>query len=218
MIAAVALAAPALAQPTPGPARSPWTDTEAAIAALVAPIDAQLAACVPGRTRTIGVTVTTARDGTARAGLPLSYLGYRGPTPADRCLGDVVGSLTVPPLPPGLAQLSFAYTIGAPPPADPAWTAWRDPVATIAAAAAADRAALAACTPAARTLRVTVDTRRGRTRAWLPAWPYHAADGSGTTPPALRRVKACHAKVVRAWSLPRLPATLGELQVVLPDR
>ncbi|MBK9033044.1 MAG: hypothetical protein IPL61_17550 [Myxococcales bacterium] len=61
-----------------------------------------------------------------------------------------------------------------------------------------------------------VDRRRGRTRAWLPAWQFHARTGDGTTPPRERAVKACVARAIRAWRLPLLPGTMGEMHVVIP--
>lgn len=211
------LATTAAAQPTATPG---WDDAPAMLAAAVAPHADALRACLAGDPpRTIGLVVS--RDGRDRTvvGMPVPGLGHRGPTPEERCLGRAVAQLAVPALPPTLASVAFAYTITAagapPPPIDPAFADWRAPAATIAAALDPLAARLGACDRRARTLRFNVDLRRGRTRVWLPAWQFHAPGGDGSTPARERAVKACVARAIRGLALPRLPRTMGDLQVEL---
>lgn len=218
------VAAPALvaAQPAAPPAAPDWTDAPAVFAAAVAPIAADLTACIdPSRPRTIALVVLRERGRTIIM-MPLpTYVGILGLMPEDRCLMGVVPRAVVPPLPPLLERIVSTYEIappaGLPPrPVDPQRAVWRDPVATLTAAIDPSREALAKCDARPRTVRVVVDRRRNRTRAWLPAWQFHRPGGDGTTSPRERKVKACLARVVRRWSLPLLPRGLGDLHVVVP--
>ena len=218
----LALAADVAAQPAPALATATapdWTDAPAVLAAAMAPIDADLRACLePGRSRTLGIIVRRERSRTiVMMPLPL-YVGILGLTPEDDCLLGVVPRAVVPPLPPLLEHLVFAYPIApaTPPAVDPQRAAWRDPAATLAGVVDPSRDALAACDARPRPVRVVIDRRRNRTRAWLPAWQFHRPGGDGTTPPRERRVKACLARVVRRWALPLLPRDLGDLHIVVP--
>lgn len=218
VLAALATATVAAQPAPPAPPAPDWTDTPAVLAAIVAPIAADLQACVTsGRPRSVGIIVLRERGRTVvRMPLP-TYVGILGLMPEDRCLLDVVPRAVAPPLPPLLERLSFAYDIApaTPLPVDPQLAAWRDPVATLTAALDPTRDALAACDRKARTVRLVVDRRRDRTRARLPAWQFHRPGGDGATPPRERKVKACVARVVRQWQLPLLPRGLGDLHVVV---
>lgn len=217
---ALAAAAPATAQPTAGAAPPGWDDAPAMLAAAVAPHADALRGCLAGDPpRTISLVVSRDRDARTIVAMPMPAVGYRGLTPEERCLGRAVAAIVVPALPPTLASVAFAYTItaaGAPsPPVDPDLAAWRAPASTIATALDPLTATLGACDRRARTLRINVDRRRGRTRVWLPAWQFHTPGGDGSTPARERAVKACVARAIRGVALPRLPRTMGELQVEL---
>lgn len=217
MMAALLAAGPAAAQPAAQPG---WDDVPAMLTAAVAPHADALRACLADQPpRTIGVFVFRDRHDRTVVAMPMPAVGIRGLTPEERCLGRAVADVVVPPLPPTLARVGFAYTIGAagaPAPAiDPAFVDWRAPVATLAAGLDPRAAAIAACDRRARTVRLNVDRRGDRTRVWLPAWQFHARSGDGSTPARERAVKACIARAIRGVALPRLPRTMGELQVEL---
>lgn len=207
-----ALAAPAVAAPG-------WTDVPAMLDAAIAPHADALRACVGGAPRVLSVEVARDREDRTYAAMPLLGLGYRGPTPEERCLAKAIGQITFPPLPAGIDRVGLAYTLvaaGAPPATHAQrFDDWRDPAATIAAVVQPHLADLAACDRAARTVRFVFDRVRERTRIWLPAWQFHAPAGDGSTPPRERRVKACLTRAIRGWSAPALPPAMGELQVSL---
>ncbi|MBL8624320.1 MAG: hypothetical protein JNK64_23640 [Myxococcales bacterium] len=210
-------AAPAAAQPAAPPG---WDDVPAMLDAALAPHADTLRGCLAGPPpRTIGLVAFRDRHDRTAVAMPVLGVGYRGLTPEERCLGRAVAAIVVPPLPPTLAQVGFAYTItaaGAPAPAlDPAFVDWRAPIATLTAGLDPHVAAIAACDRRARTVRLNVDRRRDRTRVWLPAWQFHAPGGDGSTPARERTVKACIARAIRGVALPLLPRTMGELQLEL---
>ena len=217
-LSALLAAGPAAAQPAaPSPG---WDDVPAMVTAAVAPhADALRAGLTGAPPRAIGLIVFRDRHDRTTVAMPMPAVGVRGLTPEERCLGRAVAGIVVPPLPPSLAQVGFAYTIaaaGAPTPAlDPAFVDWRAPVATLTAGLDPHVAAIAACDRRARTVRLNVDRRRDRTRVWLPAWQFHARSGDGSTPARERTVKACIARAIRGVALPLLPRTMGELQVEL---
>jgi len=216
-LAAVLGAAPAGAQPAPPPG---WDDAPAMLTAAVDAHADTLRACLAGQPpRTIGVIVFRDRHDRTVVAMPMPAVGIRGLTPEERCLGRAVAGVVLPPLPPTLAQVGFAYTIaaaGTPAPAvDPAFVDWRAPATTLAAGLDPHAATIAACDRRPRTVRLNVDRRRDRTRVWLPAWQFHARSGDGTTPARERKVKACIARAIRGVALPLLPRTMGELQVEL---
>lgn len=211
--ATVLAAGAAAAQPAPG-----WDDAPAMLAAAMAPLDADLRACLttPGP-RTITVIVSRDRDGATVVAMPLpASVGHRGLTPEERCLLRTVPRATVPPLPPPLERIAFAHVIGGSAAADPALADWRAPATTVAAGLEPVRGALAACDARPRVVRLIVDRRRARTRVWLPAWQFHAPSGDGSTPPRQRKVKACLTRAIRGVTLPLLPRTLGDLEVAVP--
>lgn len=207
LAALVVTIAPAIAQPA-------WSDAPTAIAATVASFSPAAEACGGPRPMRLAIVVSRDHRGATIASMPMPGVGGRGLTPLERCLGRAVAAATPPSLPVGLEQLTFVHTLGAAPPSDPAVDDWRDPLGVVTAAMTPRRAELAAC-GGPRAARVVIDRRRGATRAWLPAWPFHARDGSGTTPAAQRRAKACLTRIVRGWRLPLLPRDLGELHVLL---
>ena len=108
-------------------------------------------------------------------------------TPEETCLFAAVPKVTLPPLPTGFERVLLGHVVtapgAAPPAVEPAFAAWLDPAATIAASIdAAHRTALAACDARPRTVRLVVDLRKRATRVWLPAWQFHSPRGDGTTP------------------------------------
>jgi hypothetical protein len=199
-----------------------WTDTPALVARATAPVEDALRACVGARTpRAIELVASRGRGGATRVSMPLPQLGHRGPTAEERCLTRTIARVRLPPLPPLVERLALLHVIvarGAPAPAaDPAFVAWRDPGAAVAALLAhGRRAALAACDRGPRTIRLILDLRRGATRVWLPAWQFHSPTGDGTTPPAQRRVRACLRAAIPTWRPPLLPRAMGELEVAIP--
>lgn len=199
-----------------------WTDTPATVAAATAPVDDALRTCFakPGP-RALTLIATRARDGHTTVSLPFPNVGHRGFTPEETCLADVITRVTLPALPTGFERVLLGHVVtaagAAPPAVEPAFAAWLDPAATIAASIdAAHRTALAACDARPRTVRLVVDLRKRATRVWLPAWQFHSRRGDGTTPPAQRKVKACLTRVVRGWRLPVLPRAMAELQLAIP--
>jgi hypothetical protein len=193
-----------------------WRDAPATLAAVVAPIDDELRACLtaPGP-RTVAIVFTRGDDGATRAALPMPPVGIRGLTPEERCLLAVVPRVVAPPLPALIERIAFAYVIGGPAAVDPDPASWRDPGTVIADVIDPARASLAACAARARMVRLVFDRRRARTRVWLPAWQFHSRRGDGTTPPRERRVKACVRRAIRGWQLPPLPPAMGELHVAV---
>lgn len=185
------------------PASADWTDVPALISEAVGRVDGDLRACAARLPKRIAITVTRTRDGT-RATMPMPQLGGRGPTPEERCLLAAVAKISLPALPTELDRVVLGYTIGEPPADEPAFAAWRDPVAAV-AKLVGDGSALAACDGRPRTVRIVLDLRRGATRAWLPAWQFRDE----------ARVRACLAKVLRTWQPPPLPRAMGELQLAI---
>ena len=134
-LALLALATTAHAQPA---APATWDDAPALIAQAVAPVLADLRACITsGRPQTIGLIVARADDGRTRVAMPMPPVGIRGFTPEERCLMRTIAGITVPALPPLLERVTFAYVVDAPgsppPPLDPAFADWRAPATTLAA-------------------------------------------------------------------------------------
>ncbi len=152
----------------------------------------------------ISITATRAKDGSTQAGMPIHGLGYRGPTPEERCLGAAVAKLTLAPLPDEIEHVVLGHAIGDPAPKLDGWPTFD----------AAQRAALAACDRKPRSVRVVVDVRARQTRVWLPAWQFHSPKRDGSTPAPERRRKACLTKVIRGWTA-TLPAAAGEVQIAL---
>jgi hypothetical protein len=152
----------------------------------------------------ISITAMRAKDGSTQAGMPIHGLGYRGPTPEERCLGAAVAKLPFAPLSDEIELVVIGHAIGDPPPKLDGWPTFD----------ATQRAALAACDRKSRTVRLVVDLRASKTRVWLPAWQFHSPKGDGSTPKPERRVKACMTKAIRGWTA-TLPAAAGEVQVAL---
>lgn len=207
------IAAPAAAAPS-------WSDVPDLLAAATAPIAAELRGCVTGKLpKTISVILTRGKLGTT-AGMPIYGLGFRGPSPEQRCLGTAVAKLALPDLPAEIEQVLIGVLIQRDttplPPPETAFADWKDLAAAVASLIDAPRrATLAACDARARTVRLVVDRTARATRVWLPAWQFHSPSGDGTTPPREQRVKACMTKAVRGISAPALPTVLGELQLAI---
>jgi hypothetical protein len=219
-LAAISIARAAPATPTaPAP---DWKDTPALLAAATAPVEAELRACV-GKHVPRGITLiaTRGRDGATSVAMPIYGVGGRGLTAEERCLTKAVAHVKLPPLPATIESIQLLYVIsaaGTPPPAvDPAFADWRDPDAALAKFLdPARHASLTACAPKARTVRLIFDLRKHATSVRLPAWQFHAPNGSGTTPPAEERVKTCLTHAIHGWSPPVLPQAMAELDVALP--
>ncbi|MBL0217438.1 MAG: hypothetical protein IPQ07_26635 [Myxococcales bacterium] len=196
------------AQAAPSPS---WDDLPALLAAAEAPVDAELRACVRDKLpRTIGISATRSKGGSTSVGMPIYGLGYRGPTPEERCLGRASAKIQLPPLPAEIDHVLLAIEIGT----QVAFKEWRDVPAELATLLDPDRrAALAACDRKPRTVRVMLDVRKRATTAWLPAWQFHSDTGDGSTPPDQQRVKRCLTRAVRGWRPPLLPRVIGELEL-----
>jgi hypothetical protein len=215
-----ALAPCAAAAPTTPPT---WSNIPALLASATAPVAEQLRRCVGKRLPCkVSVLAMRARDGATAVRWPLpATLGGRGMTPEERCLAKTIPLIKLPPLPADVARVGLLHVITAadapPPPRDPAFDAWRDLRASLAAQLTPTRrTALAGCDRRPRTVRVMLDLRRGATRVWLPAWQFHSPQHDGTTPPAEQRVKACLGKVIRDWRPPPLPRAMAELELAVP--
>ncbi|HLL20966.1 MAG TPA: hypothetical protein VK427_02495 [Kofleriaceae bacterium] len=189
-----------------------WRDGSALVVTVTAAVAPAVRACtkVPAD---IGLLVTRTRAGT-RVAMPMPPVGKRGLTAEERCLMKAIATITLPPLPAEVDRLLLAHTFVAEgaPPVTKDWSVWRDLPAVL---ATLDRSALARCSDRPLTVRVILDVRSRTTRAWLPAWQFHAADGSGTTPPPQARVKACLTKVIARWEHPAIPSAIGEIQLAL---
>ncbi|CAN5713778.1 hypothetical protein BH11MYX2_BH11MYX2_04840 [soil metagenome] len=99
-------------------------------------------------------------------------------------------------------------------PTAPSFGSWRDLPAALAGIIDDDRrTSLATCK--ARTVRLVVDDRRGKTRIWLPAWQFHAASGDGTTPASQQTIKRCLTTAIAKWTAPALPPDLGDIQLAI---
>jgi hypothetical protein len=207
------LVAPVAAAPS-------WTDVPDLLSTIQAPLADQLRACVTGKLpKTISVTVARGKTGTT-VGMPIYGLGYRCPTPEEKCLGATVAKLAFPELPAEIESVLIGVTIHRDttptPPPDKEFEDWKDPATAVATLIDAPRrATLGACDAKARTVRVVVDRTARATRIWLPAWQFHSPNGDGSTPPAEQRVKTCMTKAMRGWTAPALPAALGELQLAI---
>ncbi len=197
-----------------------WTDVPDLLARTTAPIADELRACVKGKLpKTISVILSRGTSGTT-AGMPIYGLGYRGPTPEERCLGGAAAKLAFPELPAEIDQLLIGVVIvrDTTPilPPDQAFADWKDLATAVTTLIDAPmRGTLAACDGKARTVRLVVDRTSKKTRVWLPAWQFHSPTGDGTTPPKEQRVKACMTKALRGISAPALPAVLGEMQLAI---
>lgn len=217
LLVGVTSATAAHAEPAPS-----WQDVPALVAAAGGAVDQELRGCLQGKsTRTLSLVATRDRAGTTHVEMPLpSYVGIRGLTPEDACLMPVAAKIAMPALPAEVDRVQFGYAVGgAAVPADPAFAAWRDLGGALAKELEpARRAALAACSTTPRTVRVILDLRAGKTRAWLPAWQFHSPRGDGTTPPAEARIKACLTRVVAKWRPPVLPAQLPEIELAIAGR
>jgi len=220
VVLVVARGAIAHAQPAaPPPATATWADAPALIARVTAPVEVALRGCLEGRLpRTLTVSVSRAASGASAVAMPMPGVGGRGLTDEERCLARVIATIEVPALPAEIDRMLVGLTVvaagAAPPAVEPAFASWRDPAATVRAVFDdARRAALANCDARPRTVRFVLDRRGRATRVWMPAWQFHADDGSGTTPPGNRRVKACLARAIRGWAPPQLPRAMAELEV-----
>jgi hypothetical protein len=200
-----------------------WTDTPALLDAALAPHAEALRACIDKLPRDIGFFASRTKTNTTAVSMPLYGVGHRGPTPEETCLAGAIAKIELPPLPTEVDRIGFRYTIvtaGAPPAKhEKRFDDWRDPSATLATVIdAAKRASLGACDRKARTARLNVDLRSGKTRIWLPAWQFHSPKGDGSTPPAEAKVKACMTKAIRGWTAPVLPMAMGEIQLAFTIR
>lgn len=191
-----------------------WTNVPTMIAKGTAPVAAKLQACIGrGQVRTIDVIANRSAGGTA-VGVPLRQLGG-AMSKEDSCLEAAVPGIALPSLPAVFDRVYLRIAIGAPPPADPAFDAWRDPAGTIAGLLdRGRRAALAACIPRPRIVRVTLDLRDGATRVTLPAWQF-AAPGGEPTPPAEAKIERCLTGATSTWRPPALPAAMPQLDVAI---
>ena len=201
-----------------------WTDTPALLAHATAAVADDLRACVRGRLpRKVSVVAMRARDGSTSVAMRMPPVGYRGLTAEQICVSKAINKIVLPPLPSGVERVSMQHVItaeGATAPAvDPAFASWRDPAATLATFFDDSRkAALAACDPKPRTVRLILDLRKGATRVWMPAWQFHSPRGDGTTPPSERRIKACLTRAMRGWSPPLLPQTMAALEITIQQK
>jgi hypothetical protein len=189
-----------------------WTDTPAVIAAAVAPVEDALRGCLRGGLpRRLGMYATRGDGGATVVNMPMPPVGVRGLTAEERCLMRTIARIELPPLPAPIERLGIGFVVvaaGEPAaPVDAAFSAWRDPAATLAPVIDAHLTALAACDRRPRTVRLVVDLRRGRTRVWLPAWQFSGAPAG---------VKVCLRRVIGRWRLPVLPRSLGEMQLAIP--
>ena len=217
LLVVVTSAVAARAEPAPS-----WQDVPALVAAAAGAVDQELRGCLQGKaTRTLGLVATRDRAGHTHVEMPLpEYVGKQGLRPEDACLMPVAAKIRLPALPAEVDQVLFGYTVGsAGPTADPAFAAWRDLGGALAKVIdPARRDALATCSTKPRTVRIVLDLRAGKTRAWLPAWQFHSASGDGTTPAVEARIKACLTRTLATWKPPVLPAQLPELELAIRPR
>lgn len=187
-----------------------WNDLPALIREAEAVVDDELQACSKKPLR-IGISVTRdPKTGKTSVGRPVPGVGYLGYTELDKCAGKAAAKIVLPVLPAMVERLGIAVPLAA---SDPAWADWRDLPAALAAVIATGP--LGACDVKARTVRLVLDLRHGKTRVWLPAWQFHAESGDGTTPVPEQKVKACLGKAIAGWNPPVLPRDLGEIEVAV---
>ncbi|HEY4182919.1 MAG TPA: hypothetical protein VGM90_39115 [Kofleriaceae bacterium] len=204
----------ALALPSVAHADADWSDTETLFGDAMAKVDPVLLACHKAKTplRIPIAVVRDAKTGSSRAGMPLpAEVGILGLTPEDRCLMKESVAIALPPLPAEVEELWLGHTVGAAP---SPFGEWRDLPAALAKLLDGDhRQALGAC--GAKTMRLVLDERHGKTRIWLPAWQFHSASGDGTTPAAQQVIKRCLTRAISAWIAPAFPTDLGEIHLAI---
>jgi hypothetical protein len=174
-----------------------WANTPALLAEAVAPANADIQACMT-KPHPVGLLATRSKDGSTQVSMPVYGVGGRGFTPEERCLMKAVASITLPPLPAGVERFGFTIPIDTD---DKAWTDWRD-LTTV----RIEPSLFAGCDRKTRTVRIVIDRRRDRTRAWLPEWQFKGA-------PA---IKTCVTKALRKLAeQPLLPTTFGDIHFAI---
>ena len=204
-------ASPALAAPPD------WTNATKLVGDAAAAVDPALRACSKAKTPW-KIALIIGRDdktGASHVDMPFPPVGGRGLTTEESCLLKTVPTIALPPLPTEVSQITIIHTVDTKP-TEPELGDWRDVPHALAQTFDADRRkALAACSKRPRTVRVMLDVRHGKTRAWLPAWQFHSETGDGSTPAALQPIKACLTHELARWTIPVLPADLDELELVI---
>ena len=194
-----------------------WSNAAKVVGDAAAVVDPALRACSKQKTPW-KIALIVSRDdktGASQVAMPFPPVGGRGLTDEERCLLKTVASIEVPPLPAEVSRIDIIHTVDTKP-TEPELGDWRDLPKQLGAIFDTDRrTALAACSKRPRTVRVILDVRQGKTRAWLPAWQFHSESGDGTTPAAEQPIKACLTRELARWTLAVLPADLGELDIAL---
>ncbi|HSD87853.1 MAG TPA: hypothetical protein VLB44_10080 [Kofleriaceae bacterium] len=215
LLALLVVGSTAAAAPAPG-----WSDVPALVASATAPVDGELRTCRKTKPPWSIAMIATRdpKSGATAVAMPMPPVGIRGFTPEEKCLMAVIAKISLPALPAGVARVILGHTVVADgatvPVAAKAFDDWRDlPAALATVIDAKRRTSLAACDAKPRTVRLILDLSHGKTRVWLPAWQFHAANGDGSTPPAQRRVKACLTKAI--WKPPVLPQDMAEIELAL---
>jgi hypothetical protein len=171
-----------------------WADAPTVVAQAVAPIEADLRACMK-KPHVIGIIASRGTDGATSVSMPVYGVGGRGFTAEEKCLLKQVARLELPPLPAGIERVNVGLLQTS------AWDTWRD--LTVVIVDEPHAKAFAACK--ASTVRLVID-RAAKTRVWLPEWQFkNAAPG----------VRSCLRKAIAGWTLPVLPPALGELQLTV---
>jgi hypothetical protein len=202
---------------SPAIAAPDWTDGTKLVGDAAAVADPALRACSkqkpPWR-----IALIVSRDdktGGSHVAMPFPPVGWRGLTDEESCLLKTVASIELPALPAEVSRIVIIHTVDTTP-TEPELGDWRDVAHELGTVFDADRrTALAACSKRPRTVRVILDVRHGKTRAWLPAWQFHSASGDGTTPAAEQPIKACLTRELARWTVPVLPTDLSEIEVAI---
>jgi hypothetical protein len=195
-----------------------WTDATKLVRDAAAVADPAFRACSKAKTpwKIALIVWRDDKTGASNVAMPFPPVGDRGLTDEESCLLKTVATIEMPPLPAEVSRIVVIHTVDTKP-TEPELGEWRDVAHELGTIFDADRrTALAACSKRRRTVRVILDVRHGKTRAWLPAWQFHSESRDGSTPAAERPIKACLTRELARWTVPILPADLNELEVAIP--
>lgn len=198
--------------PSVAAAEPSWSDTEAMIESATAPVDPALIACRKTTKTPWRIALIITRDkktGDSNVNMPFPNVGIRGFTPEELCLMKTVALISVPRLPDTVDEITIVHTVDIKA-TRPTLGEWSDLPEALSALPA-----VASCSKKARTVRINLDVRHGKTRAWLPDWQFHSPSGDGSTPASEKPIQRCLTRALSTWKLAVLPTDLNEVRLAV---